>query len=386
MTKILFVSNLYPKSKDVENDTNTKALHNIIKNWNEDIKVIAPVFMPNEIKNFNYTLGNHEIDNISINVSKIWKVPKTDYYLYNKVIKEIKNHDWIPDVIITHRLHCAILGQRLKKILKKPLIVGLHQADIVKLNTSKNKDFYSNILSEANLLACRSQNIKRELLQQFPELRQKCFIAFSGIEEEAITNLSHTLNKIKEWKTNVRPIKFITVAVLRKAKNIDLNLRNLSKLKSDISWEYTIIGDGDELVYLKELSEELGISDRVNFLGKQPRAEVMKYLANHDIYIMVSSPETFGLSYLEAMAKGCIVVGAKNNGIDGVIEDMRDGFLIDLKLKDDFYNKLIEIIKSDLNEIIAIGINSMKTIRLYTQSEASHNYINMVRSLGRDKS
>ena len=34
---------------------------------------------------------------------------------------------------------------------------------------------------------------------------------------------------------------------------------------------------------------------------------------------MVSEPETFGLAYLEAMAKGCLVVGAYGWGIDGII-------------------------------------------------------------------
>jgi len=34
---------------------------------------------------------------------------------------------------------------------------------------------------------------------------------------------------------------------------------------------------------------------------------------------MVSAPETFGLVYLEAMAKGCIVIGTKNWGIDGIV-------------------------------------------------------------------
>ena len=45
-----------------------------------------------------------------------------------------------------------------------------------------------------------------------------------------------------------------------------------------------------------------------------------------DVFAMVSSPETFGLVYIEAMAKGCVTIGSKGEGIDGVIVNNENGF------------------------------------------------------------
>ena len=47
-----------------------------------------------------------------------------------------------------------------------------------------------------------------------------------------------------------------------------------------------------------------------------------------DVFVMVSSPETFGLVYIEAMAQGCITIGSLNEGIDGIIENRKNGFLV----------------------------------------------------------
>ena len=45
-----------------------------------------------------------------------------------------------------------------------------------------------------------------------------------------------------------------------------------------------------------------------------------------NVWIMISKNETFGLVYLEAMARGCITIGSRNQGIDGVINHGVNGF------------------------------------------------------------
>ena len=50
-------------------------------------------------------------------------------------------------------------------------------------------------------------------------------------------------------------------------------------------------------------------------------------IRNADCFVMVSSREAFGLVYLEAMAKGCIVIGTKGQGIEGIVKHGENGFL-----------------------------------------------------------
>ena len=57
------------------------------------------------------------------------------------------------------------------------------------------------------------------------------------------------------------------------------------------------------------------------------REEVIRQMDNHDVFVMISRNETFGLVYLEAMARGCITIASRNEGFDGVIEHGVNGFL-----------------------------------------------------------
>jgi glycosyltransferase involved in cell wall biosynthesis len=91
---------------------------------------------------------------------------------------------------------------------------------------------------------------------------------------------------------------------------------------------------------------------------------------------MVSFPETFGLSYLEAMATGNIVVGAEGGGIAGVIQSSHNGFLCTPGSGDDL-SKLIESIITghSVEDLEAILRNASETINRYTTAKAAENYL-----------
>ena len=71
----------------------------------------------------------------------------------------------------------------------------------------------------------------------------------------------------------------------------------------------------------------LGLESCVYFEGEKAREQVLHLMEESDIFVLVSSPETFGLVYVEAMAKGCITIGSKGEGIDGVIVNNENGYL-----------------------------------------------------------
>ncbi|MFJ8266841.1 glycosyltransferase family 4 protein [Peribacillus asahii] len=382
--KILFITNLYPYDIDFEQDKNTKALYNITKLWDEDLEVIRPLFLPTEFKDLIekkvYKKNKVLINNVKVHVLPICKIPGKNIYFYKSLIRYVKRNQISPDVIITHRLHSAIGASKLARIYNKPLILGLHNADILYLRNSKMKNYYLDLFEQAVFVACRSQSILNEITKIYPQYTHKYFIAFSGIEKSIINPIEKTLTKVQEWKGKERPIRFITAATLKKLKNIDINLRALSMLNKTIKWEYYIIGDGNEMVYLKNLSQELGISNRVFFLGKKSRAEVLTYMEKSDIFIMVSEPETFGLSYIEAMAKGCIVIGALNNGIDGVVQDGFNGFLCTPRSVEELTDKIGMISSMDISELSDIILQTNQTIIEYTEENAARTYIEKVRT------
>ena len=69
------------------------------------------------------------------------------------------------------------------------------------------------------------------------------------------------------------------------------------------------------------------LENQVEFTGQIPRDEIIKLYDQAQCFVMISREETFGLVYLEAMSRGCIVVASKNEGMEGIIEDGVNGFL-----------------------------------------------------------
>jgi glycosyltransferase involved in cell wall biosynthesis len=73
-------------------------------------------------------------------------------------------------------------------------------------------------------------------------------------------------------------------------------------------WTLAIYGSGKQRASLETLAEDLGISDRVSFLGQRPRAEVLAAYAEADAMIFPSMHDSAGWAVGEASAVGCPVV------------------------------------------------------------------------------
>lgn len=73
---------------------------------------------------------------------------------------------------------------------------------------------------------------------------------------------------------------------------------------------YRIIGDGPERPALVRLAAELGVDERIEWLGQLPHAEALEAARTADLFAMPSVDEAFGVAYVEAMAAAMPVVAA----------------------------------------------------------------------------
>ena len=87
----------------------------------------------------------------------------------------------------------------------------------------------------------------------------------------------------------------------------------------------TLVGDGPDQRAARQRAQELGIRDRVFFLGE--RDALPELLAPADLFVMASTEESFGLSALEAMACGIPVVSTDVGGVSEVVTDGETGLL-----------------------------------------------------------
>ncbi|OHC76399.1 MAG: hypothetical protein A3G18_03675 [Rhodospirillales bacterium RIFCSPLOWO2_12_FULL_58_28] len=92
--------------------------------------------------------------------------------------------------------------------------------------------------------------------------------------------------------------------------------------------ELVIVGDGPERKSLENLVEKT-CSGRVQFLGMLNKAQVSDELLKSDVFVLPSIGESFGNVFVEAMACGLPVIGARAGGVAEIIENEKNGFLIE---------------------------------------------------------
>ena len=119
-------------------------------------------------------------------------------------------------------------------------------------------------------------------------------------------------------------------------------IRALKTYKGGKQLRLSIAGAGPMMSSLKEQSASM---DNIRFLGKISRDEVLKLMEDSDIFVMPSRNETFGMVYLEAVAKKNAVIATKNTGVWGIFEEDRE--MLYCEDYDSFESMLHKLIDDD---------------------------------------
>jgi len=117
--------------------------------------------------------------------------------------------------------------------------------------------------------------------------------------------------------SNFRPVKRISDVV-----------EIFAKVAAQVPARLALIGDGPDRSTAEWLAQKLGVTDRVNFLGKQDRVNELLPLA--DLMLMPSEMESFGLAALEAMACETPAIATRVGGVPELIDDGVNGLLFEV--------------------------------------------------------
>ena len=130
-------------------------------------------------------------------------------------------------------------------------------------------------------------------------------------------------------KTENVPRTVISVGTLKARKCMDRTLEAFAHLADAYpDARLTIVGIGEMEAQLKSRIAELGLGSRVEMTGGLPHEQVIARMAKSDLFVLPSWGEGYGIVYIEAMAAGCISVGAVGEGIEDTITDGENGFLV----------------------------------------------------------
>ncbi len=112
------------------------------------------------------------------------------------------------------------------------------------------------------------------------------------------------------------------------SKGLHLLLKSMASFPE--STTLTVVGDGPDLDTNKSLARDLGLENRINFVGWQSAAKLNGYYQQARMLVVPSlGPEAFGLVGLEAMAMAKPVIAFDSGGISQWLHDGTNGFLVE---------------------------------------------------------
>ena len=118
------------------------------------------------------------------------------------------------------------------------------------------------------------------------------------------------------------------------------------------------------------LASELGLAERILFTPPQRHELLSTYYRAADCCLVPSRSESFGLVALEASACGIPVVAAAVGGLTTLVEDGRNGFLVDSGDVDGFAKRVVEIVGDPLLQG-DLGAGGASMARRYTWATAA---------------
>lgn len=107
-----------------------------------------------------------------------------------------------------------------------------------------------------------------------------------------------------------------------------------------------LIAGGGNSDVLEARCKELGIADKVTFLGKIPNDTIPSLLADVDVFVALSRMESFGVAALEAMSCGKPVVVSDADGFREIIKDGKDGFIVPKENPEAAAEKIIDLLNN----------------------------------------
>lgn len=237
---------------------------------------------------------------------------------FNRLYKIIEKEHGRPDVIYSHYMRVNFYAASLHEKYHIPAVGVEHWSELNKPVVDKH------VIALGEKTYCRLDKVIA-VSQPLSANIERMF----RVKPEVVSNIIDidyvkTARKISKNKI----IKITTISRLVPQKRIDILLRALAKVCfADFKWELTVVGSGPLEKELKALNKELGLTDKVHFVGQKSHEEICQILAESDFFALASQYETFGVVFVEAMSFGLPVIGTRCGGPEMIINE-NNGLLV----------------------------------------------------------
>ena len=251
------------------------------------------------------------------------------------------------DLIHAHSLFSnGYIAMKLKEKFGIPFVVAVRDTDV---NTFFRRMPHLRrmgraILQAASKVVFLSEPYRDHLVENYVEeqykevISSKSVVIPSGIADFWFSNKGEA--KTLESK---KGIKVLLVGRISKRKNIPKILEALNILKKrGYEIRFTAVGQIDD----KDIHQAILNEDFAEYVAPVQKEQLLNIYRQHDIFVMPSITETFGLVYPEAMSQGLPVIYTRGQGFDGQFPEGAVGYSVNCFDYNQIANKILDIVKN----------------------------------------
>lgn len=249
-------------------------------------------------------------------------------FLFARIVGRVRElHAAIPiDLIHAHApLPCGHAAMLLNRELGIPYVVSVHGLDVFSTVQVGGKAgewcrrISKRVYTSSRRVICISERVREQVIEGVGR-NCRTSVVHNGVDPE----LFHPVQSASPDRPTI-----LSIGTLIPVKGHDLLIRAAAASVPEFpSICLQIIGDGPEKSNLQALAEQLQITDRVCFLGRQSRRQVAAAIERCTLFALPSRYEGLGCVYLEAMSAGKAVIGCRGQGIAEIIKHGTNGFLV----------------------------------------------------------
>ncbi|EDP95913.1 N-acetyl-alpha-D-glucosaminyl L-malate synthase BshA [Kordia algicida OT-1] len=267
--------------------------------------------------------------------------------LSSKLVDMVKLHK-IDLLHVHYAIPHAYAGYMAKKMLAEegitvPMVTTLHGTDITLVGSHP---FYKSAvtfsINKSDVVTSVSESLKQDTLRLF-DIKREIDVVPNFIDvskyDKGFTDCQRSLMATEDEKIITHISNF------RKVKRIDDVIKIFYEIQKEIPAKLMMVGEGPEKEPAELLCEQLGISNKVIFLGNSN--EIDKILCFSDLFLLPSETESFGLAALEAMISSVPVISSNTGGIPEVNVHGVSGYLSEVGDVQDMSRNALKILKDD---------------------------------------
>lgn len=280
-----------------------------------------------------------------------------EYPLFHYQPYELALSSKLVDMVRLHKIellhvHYAIphayAGYMAKKMLQEegihiPMVTTLHGTDITLVG---NHPFYKPAvtfsINKSDYVTSVSQSLKDDTLRLF-DVKTPIEVVPNFIDAKKEKNQFTDCQRELMAEDDEKIITHISN--FRKVKRVDDVVKIFYKTQQTINSKLIMVGEGPEVQPAKKLAHELGISDKIMFLGESN--DIDKILCFSDLFLLPSEKESFGLAALEAMVNGVPVISSNSGGLPEVNKEGFSGYLSEVGNVEEMAKNAIHILSDD---------------------------------------